>query len=60
MKVAYCPAVKHMHATGRTVSQWFHLSTETVMQTLADHAGLPFTMDSYDPDTGAAAYAFTR
>ena len=60
VKVSYCPAVKHLHATGRTVSQWFHLSTETVMQTLADHAGLTFTMESYDAGTGAAAYSFTR
>ena len=60
VKIAYCPAVKHLHATGRTVSQWFHLSTETVMQTLADHAGLTFVMEAYDKDTGAAAYSFTR
>jgi len=58
VKIAYCPAVKHLLATGRTVSQWFRLSTETVMQTLADRAGLSFTMEAYDPATGAAAYSF--
>lgn len=60
VKIAYCPAVKYLRATGRDVCQWFHLSTETVMQTLAEYAGLTFTMESYDTQTGAAAYSFTR
>lgn len=60
VKVAYCPAVKHLRATGREVSKWFSLSTETVMQTFADHAGLTFAMEAYDEETGAAAYSFTR
>lgn len=60
VKVAFCPAVKHLHATGREVSKWFRLTTQTVMQTLADHAGLTFVMESYDEQTGAAAYSFAR
>lgn len=52
VKVTYCPAVKHLRATGREVSKWFSLSTETVMQT--------FVMESYDEETGTAAYSFTR
>lgn len=60
VQVAYCPAVKHLRATGREVSKWFSLSTETVMQTLADHAGLTFILEAYDEETGAAAYSFTR
>lgn len=60
VKIAYCPAVKYLHATGRTVSQWFYLSTEAVMQTLAEHAGLSFAMNSYDEETGSAEYSFAR
>ena len=59
VKIAYCPAVKHLRATGRTVSQWFYLSTATVMETLAEHAGFCFVMNAYDEETGAAEYTFT-
>ena len=30
------------------------------MQTLAEAGGLQFAMESYDEETGAAAYSFTR
>ena len=60
VKIAYCPAVKHLRATGRTISKWFYLSTKTVMETLAAHGGLHFVMNAYDEETGAAAYTFSR
>ena len=59
VRIAYCPAVRHLQATGREVSPWFRLSTEGVMARLAEHGKLAFTMESYDPDTGAAAYSFS-
>ena len=59
VKVAYCPAVKHLRATGREVTQWFAMSTTVVMETLAEAGGLTFTMEHYDPQTGAAQYRFT-
>lgn len=59
VKIAYCPAVKHLHATGREVSQWFPLTTTVVMETLAKAGNLNFTMEHYDPATGAAQYRFT-
>ena len=58
VKISYCPAVKHLRATGRDVSEYFSYSTETVMQTLADIAKIKFTMESYDKESGAAAYSF--
>lgn len=58
VKIAYCPAVKHLHETGRVVSGWFSKATEIVMQTLAEQGGLQFTMESYDEATGAAVYSF--
>ncbi len=60
VKIAYCPAVKHLRKTGREVTPWFRYTTETVMQTLADIGGLKFTMESYDEQTGAAAYSFVQ
>lgn len=58
VQIAYCPAVLHLKQTGRIVSDWFLATTEVVMQTLASESGLAFSMDSYDPQTGAASYRF--
>ena len=58
VKISYCPAVKHLRATGRDVSEYFSYSTEVVMQTLADIAGISFKMLSYDKESGAAEYEF--
>ncbi len=58
--VRYCPAVRHLRKTGREVTPYFRYSTETVMQTLANEAGIRFEMLSYDEQTGAAAYRFTK
>ena len=60
VEVSYCPAVKHLKTTGREVSGWYRYTTEFVMQTLADLSGYSFTMDSYDEETGAASYRFTK
>ena len=57
--VAYCPAVKHLHATGREVSRWFPMTTSVVMETLAKAGDLDFTMEHYDPETGKASYRFS-
>ncbi len=58
--VRECPAVKHLHATGRDVSKWFGYSTEYVMRRLAERGGLAFSMDKYVPETGEAAYSFRQ
>lgn len=58
VKLAYCPAVRHLTATGRRVSSFYPDTTAVVMQTLAAHAGLHFEMEEYDDATGAARYAF--
>jgi len=58
VKISYCPAVRHLHATGRKVSDWYRYTTQTVMEELAKRMGLVFTMESYDPNTGSAAYSF--
>ena len=60
VKIAECPAVKHLHKTGREVSVWFRYATQSVMQTLADCGGLGFAMVSYDEATGKAEYTFEK
>lgn len=57
--IKYCPAVRHLQATGRTVSPWYRYTTETVMEVLASRAGAKFEMQYYDEETGAARYSFT-
>ncbi len=58
VQVAYCPAVRHLRSKGQEPAQLFNYTTETVMKTLAEEAGLHFAMISYDRETGAATYSF--
>lgn len=60
VSVSSCPGVSHLKSTGREVSKWYRYTTEIVMKTLANDAGYLFVMDSYDEDTGAAAYRFVK
>lgn len=56
VNVKYCPGVKHLLATGRTVSRWYRYATEFVMQTVAEKTGYQFEMFFYDEKTGAVQY----
>jgi len=56
--IDYCPAVSFLKSIGRTVSPWYRQTTEVVMQVLAQTAGVSFTMESYDEESGAARYRF--
>jgi len=58
--ILYCPAVKHLHATGRVVTKWYRYTTEIVMEVLAAAAGCKFVMESYDEETGAAKYFISK
>lgn len=60
VKVSKCPAVTHLHDTGRVVSSWYRYTTETVMETVASECGLDFTMVAYDDNSGAAEYRFSE
>lgn len=55
-----CPAVRHITASGRTVSRWYEKTTTTVMETIAGATGFRFTMLQYDDATGRAEYVFSR
>lgn len=58
VNVKYCPAIRHLKATGRDVSEWFYMTTTIVMEALAQAGNLAFTMEQYNPQTGAATYSF--
>ena len=60
VEIAYCPAVKHLHETGRDVTPWYRYSTQIVMETLAEKCGCSFVMDFYEEETGKAQYRFLR
>ena len=60
IEVHYCPAVRHLKATDRSVSKWYRYTTEVVMETLAKAGNVDFQMTSYDEETGAATYCFCK
>lgn len=60
VKIAYCPAVKHFKRKGIEVSPMYRYTTETVMGTIAENAGLSFEMLDYEHETGAAHYRFEK
>jgi len=60
VEVAWCPALKFLRGQGFEITRWYKATTEVVMGRLAKNAGFGFTMDSYDPITGAAKYTFTK
>jgi hypothetical protein len=60
VEVAWCPALKFLRGDGATITRWYKATTEVVMGRLAKNADFRFTMDSYDPETGAAKYTFSK
>lgn len=58
VSVRECPAVRHLHKTGRTVSKWYRYTTQFVMEYLAEKGGFAFAMEAYDEETGKAQYRF--
>ena len=58
VRVDACPAVRYLKAAGWEPSQWYSLTTETVMKTISEECGYTFSMPSYDFQTGASRYTF--
>jgi len=60
IRVAACPAVKHMREHGYTVARLFVETTRTVNEALCE--GTPFTAEllEYDDETGRNVQRFTR
>jgi len=60
IRVAACPAVRHMRAHGYPVARLFHETTRTVNEALCE--GTPFAaeLSDYDPETGRGVQRFFR
>ena len=58
--VLYCPVVRYMKKKGYFISPWFKKSTEYVMETVAKESGLTFRMGTYNEETGAVSYVFSK
>ena len=60
VQIKHCPAVRHLTSTGRTVSPWYRYVKETVLEVLADAAGVSYEPVFYDAETGASEYRFVQ
>ena len=60
VSIGYCPAIKHLKDTGRSVSKWYKYTTTTVMKKLSMECEANFEMISYDDNSGAAQFRFTK
>ena len=60
VRVSRCPGVTHLHKIGQEVSPFYVFTTTVVMRELARRAGAQFTLLSYNEETGAAHYTFTK
>ena len=56
VSVRECPAVRHIKVQGREVSRWYQKTLSVVMAVIAEDAGYRFSLDAYNPETGAAKY----
>ena len=57
--VGECPAIRHLKATGRSVSDYFYLIDEVSYSVLAELAGVEFETVRYNRETGSAVYRFS-
>ncbi len=53
-----CPVLAHFKKIGYQASPYFVQTTDAVNRVIAEHAGLSYHMDFYEPETGACTYAF--
>lgn len=60
IRVAACPAIRHMRAKGYPVARLFHETTRTVNEALCE--GTPFVAElvEYEPQTGRSVQRFSR
>lgn len=58
LRVHWCPAVRHMRASGVNPSPLFSQTSSVIYGTMAKQAGLLYEMGAYDAQTGAALHQF--
>ena len=60
VSITACPALTHMRKSGHTPSVWYRETTSTLYGRLAQNAGLAFTLEHYDEQSGAASFRFQK
>jgi hypothetical protein len=60
IRVAACPAVRHMRARGYPVARLFHETTRTVNEALCEDTPYAAELVRYDPPTGRSVQRFSR
>ena len=60
IRVAACPAVRHMRAHGYPVARLFHETTRTVNEALCEDTPYVAELVEYDPQTGRSVQRFRR
>lgn len=60
VQISACPSVKYMRESGYEPSEWNPLLSTLVYKVIAEEAGFMFSADSYDTETGASVYCFTK
>lgn len=60
IRVAACPAVRHMRAHGQPVARLFHETTRVVNETLCEETPFAAELVEYDPQTGRSVQRFCR
>jgi hypothetical protein len=60
MRVPVCPAVSHMRAIGRAVSDQWIETERTVNAALVEGTGYAYELSAYDPQTGGSVQVFRR
>lgn len=60
VSIDYCPAVKHLSETGRSVSKWFFYTTSVIMKEFAKTGNLKFEIKEYNSLTGKTNLTFSK
>ena len=60
IRVAACPAVRHMRAHGYPVARLFHETTRTINEALCEGTEFVAELVEYEPQTGRSVQRFSR
>ena len=58
VRIDKSPVIEYMHTLGQNPSEYYVEETRTLYAAMADEAGLGFSFDKYDEETGEAEYRF--
>ena len=58
VRIDRSPVIDYMHTLGKEPSEYYIEETRTLYAAMAEEAGLGFSLDKYDEETGEAEYRF--